>query len=365
MKSIISLFLLTVLFCFSIPLVAQNLEVEFQARVNILTNQVADKYANLRPPGFTNTGNTPDPEKFNWPQVIARLKKYGLNDDTSNIRIDRFKTNSPFHFTLAGMARIMNQFPNAPQMIANKQIYLQRIFSRTDSYNAFTDEGTENHNNMARTSGYLAAQNALGNPSFPQAEAKLAQNKTWIMEFSRRLYHGGAAEWNSSQYGAYNLIGWLNLYDFATDAEVKAAARAVCDYYSLEIAIHYSQGWTGGSEMRSVGVPILGTSGNNPNNVFSTNSQDYLGWLWFGDLSKGIGTNYWTGSEYIQSIHAAVSSYRPSWYAVKIAKKEIALPALFKASKSEYYGLVPSFLHQNFYADKGYNMGTAYLPYGG
>jgi hypothetical protein len=218
---------------------------------------------------------------------------------------------------------------------------------------------------MARTSGYLAAQNAIGNPSFPQAATRLTTSKAWIMEFSKRVLAGGTSEWNSSQYGAYNLIGWLNLFDFATDPEVKAAARAVLDYYSLEIGLHYSQGWTGGSEMRSTGVPSFGVTAGAANSQFGTSSQDYLGWLWFGDLSRAVGTNYWSGNEYIQSVHAAISSYRPSFHAVQLAKKQLALPAWFKASKSEYYGKTPSFLQQNFYIDQGFNLGTAYMPYGG
>ena len=359
--------LIAVLITFNSILVsAQTYEQEFQQRTSLLINQVAVKYANLRPPGFKNDLNiVPDPEKYNWPQVLARLQKFGINDDTSNARINRFKNNSPFHFTLVGLARIMNQYPSAPQMIANKTTYLTRIFSRTDGYNAFTDEGTDNHNNMARTSGYLAAQNALGNAAFPQAAAKLAESKQWIMNFSRNQYYVGSAEWNSSQYGSYNVIGWLNLFDFATDPEVKAAARAVLDYLSLEIGLHYSQGWTGGSEMRGTGVPAFGVSAGVANNQFGTSSQDYLGWLWFGDLSRAVGTNYWNGNEYIQSVHAAVSSYRPSSYAIQIAKKQIALPAWFKASKGEFFGKSPSFLQQNFYADQGYTIGTAYMPYGG
>ena len=344
---------------------AQTYEQEFQQRASILIDQVATKYNNLRPPGFQNTGNPTDPEKYNWPQVMARLSKLGLNDDTSNARLDRFKNNSPFHFTLVGMARIMNQFPNAPQMAANKQTYLSKIFGRTDGYNAFTDEGTENHNNMARTSGYLAAQNALGNAAFPTAATRLAGAKQWIMEFSKRLYFVGASEWNSSQYGSYNLIGWLNLFDFAQDPEVKAAARAVLDYYALELGLHYSQGWTGGSEMRSSGVPAYGVTGGNPTNVFGTSAQDFQGWFWFGDLSKDIGKNYWQGNEYIQSVHAALSTYRPPSYAIQLAKKQITLPAWFKASKGEYFGTTPSYLHQHFYADLGYNLGAAYMPYGG
>lgn len=361
--------LLVVLYLGQNSINAQTYEQEFQQRANLLIDEVADRYANLRPPGFRNNtsggGSVPDPEKFNWPQVIARLHKYGINDDTANVRIERFRNNNPFHFRIVGTTRIMNRFPNAPKMVEHKQLYLQRIFSRSDSYNAWTEEGTENHNAMSKTSGYLAAQNALGNAAFPNAQARLAQSKSWIMEFAKRLYKGGAAEWNSSQYHAYNVIGWLNLFDFAADPEVKAAARAVLDYYAVEIAIHHAQGWFSGPEMRSVGVPLFGVTNNQPNNVFSANSGDYLGWLWFGDLSRKLGRNYWTGNEYIQSVHAAISSYRPPHYTWLIAKKEITLPAEFRSAKAAYYALTPAFMHQHQYENRGYSLGTAYMPYGG
>jgi hypothetical protein len=337
---------------------AQTYEQEFQERASILINRVAD----FGDPGF---GNNIDPEKFQWPYILARMKKYGAADDTANSRIHRYRNRRPFHFTLVGMARIMNQFALAPRMVEHKQLYLQNIFNRNDSYNAWTDEGTENHINMSRTSGYLAAQNALNNPAFPDAATRLSTSKTWIMDFAKRLYTGGTSEWNSSQYASYNIIGWLNLYDFADDPEVRAAARAVLDYYACELSVHYTQGWLGGAEMRAVGVPILNNSGNNLTNVFTANGGDYFAWFWFGDLAKEIGTNYWSGREFYQAIHAALSTYRPPSIAVKIAKGELSVPANYKIAWASYYMLSPAYLHAQMYRDKGYTLGSAYLPYGG
>lgn len=351
-------FLVITFLIIPLALSAQDYEAAFQQRSLLLINQVADK-------GDPGVGNPIDPEKFNWPFVLARLHKYGLNDDTANARIHRFRLRSPFHFTLVGMARIMNQFAGAPRMLEHRQLYLQNIFNRNDSYNAWTDEGTENHTNMARTSGYLAAQNALNNPAFPDAATRLATSKIWVMDYAKRLYYGGASEWNSSQYAAYNIIGWLNLYDFATDPEVKAAARAVLDYYACELAIHYVQGWLGGAEMRAVGVPILNNSGNNLTNVFVPQGGDYFAWLWFGDLCREIGANYWTGREYYQSVHAALSNYRPPHIAVKLARGELAVPASYKMSWAGYYCLDPSYLHAQLYHSHGFTLGSAYLPYGG
>lgn len=68
----------------SVGATAQNYELEFQRRATTITNRLADVYA-ARATGYKNDLNTvPDPEKYNWPAVIGRIKKYGINDDTAN-----------------------------------------------------------------------------------------------------------------------------------------------------------------------------------------------------------------------------------------------------------------------------------------
>ena len=137
----------------------------------VILDQVADSY---RPPSM----HIGDPEKYYWPKVMARFEKYGQRDSLGNAWIEALKDRSPFHFTLVGMARILYLYPESPALREHQRTILKRVFERTDSYNAWTGEGTENHTNMARCSGFLHAQKALDFPDeFPEARMRYEQMK--------------------------------------------------------------------------------------------------------------------------------------------------------------------------------------------
>lgn len=313
----------------------------------VLIDQIADGY---NPPSM----QIGDPQKYYWPKVMARFEKYGTSDSLANQWIDQLAPRGPFHFTYVGMARIMSLYPDAPALQQNKKLLLRKVFERIDGHNPWTSEGTENHINMDRTSGYLYAQHALDYPDdFPDASERMAKMKHWIKQWSERVYRYGTGEWNSSIYQAYNIIGWLNLYDFAEDEQVKQMARAVIDYYTAEMALHYSWGSYGGSEKRSSGARNR-----------STTASDYLCWYWFGNQLQD-DPMVEGGSEYIQSVHAATSSYAPPQPFAELALKEQHQGQWYQNSKPSYLYETPSFVKQFFYIGKNYTLGTAVSPYGG
>ncbi len=326
----------------------------FQVRKLKLINNMADQYA-TRAPGFANTGTPTDPEKYNWPSVCALFDKYGLNNDTANARIRRFANNSPFHFTLVGMARIMAQYAGAPAMVQTRATYLNKVWNRTDGYNAFTGEGTENHNNMTRTSAYLYAQYSVGNPLYPQAATKLAEMKQWILEWSKSITKGGHGEWNSSTYNTWSVAGWLNLYDYATDNDVKLCARSVLDYYAIEQALSYNQGITAGAEMRGNALSSVGSD------------TDFLNWLWFDESPRTVGIIFFTSrsNNRISSVYAAVSSYRPPLLAVELARKSLATKAMYKIGYPDYLILNQGHSPAHFYIDNNFTLSSACIKYGG
>ncbi len=320
---------------------------EFALRSELLIDVVARYYT---PPSM----DIGDPEKYYWPKAIARFDKYGAGDPMANRWIDELKERSPFHFTFVGMARLMALYPDAPAIKNNRTDLLKRVFERDDSHNPWTSEGTENHINMERTSGYLFAQYALDYPElFPEAPAKLELMKEWIKRWSKTIYRHGTGEWNSGIYQAYHMIGWLNLFDFAEDKEVKDIARAVLDYYSAEMALHYSWGTYGGSEKRGQGARNVNTTASN-----------YLCWLWFGFQNDSV-PNAYRGGEYIQSVHAATSGYFPPRAIQELAQKNFDKPAWYLNSKPSYLFDEPSFVKQFFYIGKNFTLGTAVSPYGG
>ncbi|MGB9746819.1 MAG: hypothetical protein ACPLXM_07835 [Bacteroidales bacterium] len=320
----------------------------FKQRSDALIRTVADHYM---PPSFS----IEDPEKYYWPKAIARFALYGAEDSLSNAWIGFLGNRPPFHFTLVGMARLLYLFPDAPALKKNKLLILSKVFERTDSYNAFTGEGTENHISMSRTSGYLFAQAAKKYPEyFPEAIIYQNLMKDWILNTSHKYYHAGNGEWNSSIYETYNIIGWLNLFDFAEDPEVRKAARAVLDFYATCMALHYSWGAIGGAEMRGTGISL----GN-------TNSMSYLCWLWFAPNEKVLPFGF-VGSQYIQCVHAATSTYQPPQTLIKLAqKKTIFHPYFFRESKPGYLLNPVSFVKQYFYINPTFTLGSAISSYGG
>lgn len=325
----------------------------FEKRAMLLIDYIADDYAKVAPGRNNKNAAVSDPEKYNWPAVIARFEKYGIADSIGNLRIETFRDNQPFHFTLIGMARIMCLYEDAPMMQKWKVQYIENVFARNDSYNAFFGEGTENHLNMNRTSAYLFAQEAMKYPEkFPFAASHLNEMKAWISYYSKRIFEVGTGEWNSSTYGLFNLIGWLNLYDFATDSIVKKQARAVLDYYACEIALHYTQGITGGAEMRG-GKAVRSVS----------SITDYAAWLWFEDAPQEEID--FAGNNSIYSVHIATSSYRPDNLIIKLAVKNFENPQQYIGSKPSYLLSVPSLIKETFYISNNYTLGTVYNPYGG
>jgi hypothetical protein len=370
--------ILTVIFSFlSVALVyAQSYdEAAFQQRKNILINQIADNYGNANSQhagwaGCTGTGSVlSDFGKYAYPKMIAVFEKYGATTvgnfrvDSMNARLIRYRNCPTFHFNLVGLPRLLYNYSTAPAFTESvRKSYIQRVFNRTDSYNAWTAEGTENHLSMSRVSAYLYAQYAKDNflSDFPDAPAKLDSMKRWIEWYGKTIYSKGTAEWNSSTYGVYNIISWISLYDFAQDTAIKNVAKAVSDYYATELAIHHSQSMTGGAEMR----------GGNAFNSLNTGT-DWLAWLWYGDSPKTIaictGSGcIFSGNDYIQSVHAAVSGYRPPAYAVHLAQKTKYTKNLM------FYGAKPAYMYEkegavkhSFYATKSYSLGAAYTEFGG
>ena len=320
-------------------------ETAFNERAETIIEYTADHFI---PPSFS----IGDPEKFYWPKIMARFEKYGATDSLSNVWIEQLKHRSPFHFTLVGMARLMSLYGDAPAINNNKKLLLQRVFERTDAHNPWNSEGTENHLAMDRTSGYIFAQHALEfQDEFPQAQQKLELMKDWMLQWSKNMYSYGTGEWNSRTYQAYHIIGWLNLYDFAHDEEVKHIARAVLDYYAAEMALHYSWGSYGGSQKRGTGARDIDLS-----------ASAYMAWLWFDNGRQEFRKE---GREYIQSMHAVTSSYRPPKQALHLARKEDMQGHWYLNSKPSYLFEVPSFVKQFFYVGNGFTLGTAVSPYGG
>ncbi len=372
----INLLVLVGLMVLSMNLQAQYSEAAFQSRKKTVYDIIYNKYyctgsgagfqpCYSRPPGYFAIG-TGDPFQYMGPKLIVVYERDGItgiaNADTANSRlISHLEPDFDlFHFNYPGVAKLLYAYPNAPGIVATKKKFIQKMFNRTDSYNAFTGEGTENHILMSRLPTYLLCQLAVDSfpADFPLALAKKDSLKRFIMETSKRMYTSGVAEFNSATYEAYSVSAWLVLYDYAKDLDVKKAAKAALDYYSMEIALHYSQGIQAGGDMRGKGTT---------SSLDLKSSLAWLAWVWFGDSPRDVYnvSASFNAAPMSQCIYAAASTYRPSGVAEKLAKKKLTLPAMYYNSKGSYLLDNPNYIKQTVYLDSSYALGATYFPYGG
>jgi hypothetical protein len=323
----------------------------FQQRRTILIDTIADDY---KPTDYSDRG------KYSFPKVIARIEKYGLSDEEAAGYLQEYADGKYgfFHFPFVGIARIMEMYPEVAAVEENEHEFLKRIllYDPEYHYNALTGEGTENHISMSRTNGYLFAQAAMEYEDLESVAAEWSPVlKEWIEDWSKRIYAYGTGEWDSNPYTAYNLVGWLNLYDFADDPEVRLAAQAVLDYYASNIALKYTQGLLGGPESR----------GSRNYGPLSRSATEYLGWLWFGPTELSAQDEFFKPSEYIQAIYAATSTYRPPVALMDLALKEIPKPAVYHNSKPNYQLTERAQSHEVYRIDDTFTLGTVQAPYGG
>ncbi len=323
----------------------------FSGRGEDLINQIASNY---KPVDYHDRG------KYSFPLVIARLTRFGETDARSAELIEEYASGEYdfFHFPFVGMARILGAFPEAPPVAANRKAFLEQILihDADSQFNALTGEGTENHVSMSRTSGYIFAQEAMRYPSLQPTAGKWERLlREWILDWSRRVYHHGTGEWDSNPYTAYNVIGWLNLHDFAESAAVRRAARAVLDYYAANMALKMTDGLLGGPESR----------GSTRFGPLSRTATEYLAWIWFGPGHLADREGFFKANEYIQAVHAATSSYRPPGALMDLARKRLPTPALYHNTKPDYLLTKKAESYETFLIEEAFTLGTARTPHGG
>ncbi len=300
-------------------------------------------------PSFTKM---PEPEKNCCPYIMARIEKYGLQDTEANRMVRLLSETKQIDYNSPSIIRLIYRYEDCPAVRRSKQTFVKKAFDRRDRYNVWTGEGSESEVSMMRTSGYLFAQKALLYGSFfKNVPERLAEMKGWIMDWSSRVYEVGTAEFNSSSSNVYSIIGWLNLYDFAEDEEVKLAAKAVLDYYATEMALHNNLGFTGGSEMNGTFIEDQ-----------EKTASFFYNWFWY---DSDQDTCDFTGNNFLQLIYAVTSDYRPPSLLAKYAKFTPVEPGFYFTSKPSYLLDKESFNKQMYYRTSNYSLGCLYSSYGG
>lgn len=182
-----------------------------------------------------------------------------------------------------------------------------------DVKNSWVDvRNTENLFLMRVTSVYLMAEET-GN------EVTAEQYKETILKYAAALYRVGMGEWDSENYHGHSLAPLLNLFDFAKDKEVRAAAKLCLDYMSAIGAVKYFRGAFNGPTNRDYSHP----------QPFGGSAPCML-WLYFGDTP--VENTAYESDE----IHVLTSGYRPPAAVVELARKNFDRPAELFASKPGY-----------------------------
>lgn len=275
-----------------------------------------------------------------------------------------FVRNPGYHFVWPGLARLIGLHPELPiwqvpshvdESVTYRELYLRNVWDRQDNFNIWTGEGTENHVAMCRPNGWIFALEAqrLGVEPVSGWRERGLQMRQWMLDWADRIYQTGVGEWDSSIYYAISLQGWLNAYDyagpdFANDAEVRAAARAVLDFYATSIALKNRQFQMSGAETRTV----RNFTG------FSTGTA-ILAWLWFaGDSTVPPGN--WNGTGVGEVIYAWASDYRPAPAIVNLARLDgVPLPAQYFNSKPDYLLKRQGNAHEVLYVARDFTLGSA------
>jgi len=179
--------------------------------------------------------------------------------------------------------------------------------------NSWVDvRNTDNLRAMREGAVYLMAEET-GNTEV----AKIYADR--IRAYANACYSTGMGEWDSANYLAHTIVGYLQIYDFAKDPEVKSLAKGVLDYLSTVAAVAYFKG------------AVCAPNARDYNNVGPKQGFAGEAWLWFGENDAPE-----SGKPYRDFIHMATSAYRPPAAVMAVARKDFAKPVEILQAKPTY-----------------------------
>jgi len=139
------------------------------------------------------------------------------------------------------------------------------------------------------------------------------------------LYGIGMGEWDSSNYLGHTFTGYLNLYDFAKDPEMKALGKAACDWICAAAALKYWRGGYAGPNKRDYG----GT-----NRLYGSGSASLFA-LYFGDCPVP------DPRPERDQVNLITSGYRPPMAVMGLARKQFRKPVEILSTKPTYENQKP------------------------
>ena len=291
--------------------------------------------------------NLGDPHKYLLPVVLSRLsleEQYAPQQSWQVLlNMDKDLPNL-YHFRSIYDVRIFFLFRD---MMPKKVEASYRRMIESSRVSQWMEQGTENHMFMQRMSGLALMDGSGWSNSLP---AVAATNEAWLRSELNKFLTIGQGEFHSSTYYGYAIGGLLNLYDFAKTPELKQLAKATLDWYAANMALRLSWGTAGGAESRGFDRGTWDGSG-----------LSALAWIWWGDNPKTverIGNN-----KARVAVLAALSDYRPPHQFKALARKEVPLPFVLKASHPIYYTYhEDNQFWETLYVTSDYSLGTLLIP---
>lgn len=182
-----------------------------------------------------------------------------------------------------------------------------------EAHDSWVDiRNTDNLFLMRATSVYLLAEHT-GNREV--RDAYFAQIRSYV----ECLHHAGMAEWDSENYHGHSIAPLLNLYDFTTDGETRAVAKAGLDWLFAAAAVKYRRGILNGPSKRDYNqaAPLGGAAAR------------FL-WIYFGETPQPPAVHE------SDLIHAITSRYRPPAAVVALARKQLSEPVEIVSAKPDH-----------------------------
>jgi hypothetical protein len=198
---------------------------------------------------------------------------------------------------------------------------------------------TDNLRSMREVSVYLFAEET-GN------ELVRKVYKERIRRTARGFYSVGNGEWDSPAYIGLTVQGYLMLYDFARDPEVRLLAKGILDYLATATALKFFHGGASGPNTRDYGTWASGRGGSG--------SRAWSTWL---PVTRGIKPP----GGYAEMV--LLSAYRPPAAVVALAGDEVTKPWEHLATHPQYNNWVPGgddepAYHETLYRSRDFQMGS-------
>lgn len=291
-----------------------------------------------------------DPGKYLPGAAMARLLVDPEDAPARAFMNDARSPKEHYHFAAINWARFLPLF-GAALTPETKKI----LASEAGKYSGYLNPvGTENHRMMNLcAAAVLPFYLEGGRLAHKDRESALREAKDKLRTYVKGLYAAGQGEWDSPTYLMFDLHGFLNIYDFSEDSEMRLIAAAALDWYTAAYALKYRDGLYGGPNQRGYYEKAV------------VSIADQTGWLWWGSSVEPESP-----STFNYAVHAATSSWRPNAVLTHIARKEIqGLPVTMENTKPNYWfgqqlppkaGEYPETLH----IAKSFTMGSIWCGFG-